>query len=341
MRSKGKIYKKRWYEKRALKIKNKWYSKKKRYCEKIYLEKDEVVNSAHEYVSDIPEIFSFQKNPEETIAFLNRLIRRIEKKILKQKFFINAYKVKEVTTDALIYIIAVIYNMKANRALQYSFRGNLPLAQKPKSVFERSGYLNFFKTKRLVMPECAEYVQIKSGQNVDTGIASEICDFVNRKLETESKFTKILYSTLIELMSNTAKHAYNEHNKMVGCWYIYAVCEESKVSVSFIDTGEGIPKTVKKKITEKINWKITDAELINAAFTEEGRSETGLSYRGRGLPYIYRNVRENKLNDFYVISGSGFCKYNPEKLSIEKKTYLEPIFGTIFQFSICKEEDKK
>ena len=341
MRSKGKFYKKRWHEKRALKIKNRKCSKKKRYSEKVSLEKNEVINSAHEYVADIPEIFSFQKNPEETIAFLNSLIRRIERKILRQKFFINAYGVKEVTIDALIYIIAVIYNMKANKVLQYSFRGNLPLASTPKSVFERSGYLNFFKIRKLIMPECAEYVQIKSGKDVDTNIASEICDFVNCKLKTETYFTKILYSTLIELMSNTAKHAYNEHNKMIGCWYIYAVCENEKVSMSFIDTGEGIPKTVKKKLTEKINWKITDAELINAAFTEEGRSETGLSYRGRGLPYIYRNVRENKLKDFYVISGSGFCKYNPEISSIEKQTYFESIFGTIFQFSICKEDERK
>lgn len=337
MRAKGKIYKKRWYEKRALKIKNKWYSKKKKYCGKIYLEKNEVINRKQEYVANIPEVFSFRKNPEETMIFFNSLLNRIEKKILKQKFYINAFQVKEVTTDALIYIIAVIYNIKATRVLQYTFRGNLPLSSKPRAVFERSGYLNFFKIRQLVMPQSVEYVQIKSGKDVDTSIASEICDFVNQKLRTDNNFTKILYSTLIELMSNTAKHAYNKHNKMIGCWYLYAVCENDKVSVSFIDTGEGIPKTVRQKITERINPKITEADLMKAAFTEEGRSETGLLHRGRGLPYIYQNVRENKLRDFYVISGSGLCRYDSQIASIEKITYSESIFGTIFQFSIYKE----
>ena len=143
MRKKGKAYKKRWLERRARKLKNKWYTKKKRYIVKLELEKGDVVNSENEYLANIPEIFSFRKNPEETIVFLNNIIRRIEKKIFKQKFYINAVNVREVTTEALIYIIAVIYNIKANRPLQYSFRGNLPLAKKPRAVFEKSGYLNF------------------------------------------------------------------------------------------------------------------------------------------------------------------------------------------------------
>lgn len=340
MRKKGKIFKKRWLERRAIKIKNKWYSKKKQYCLKLYLEKGDAINEQHEYLADIPEIFSFKNNPEETIVFLNKLIKRIEKKILRQKFFINAYKVKEVTTEALIYIIAVIYNIKANRPLQYSFRGNLPLARKPKEVFEKSGYLNFFRIRRLMMPDCVEYVQIKSGKDVDTNMAAEICDFVNNKLGTDNSFTKILYSTLIELMSNTAKHAYNEHNKMARCWYIYAICDDDKVSISFVDTGDGIPKTVKRKFLEKVSLAVTDSDLIYSAFTEKGRSETGLPNRGRGLPQINKYVGEQKLKDFFIVSGAGGCRYNKASGFLEKSNYCEAIFGTIFQFSIYKEGKK-
>lgn len=338
MRKKGKAYKKRWLERRARKLKNKWYTKKKRYIVKLELEKGDVVNSENEYLANIPEIFSFRKNPEETIVFLNNIIRRIEKKIFKQKFYINAVNVREVTTEALIYIIAVIYNIKANRPLQYSFRGNLPLAKKPRAVFEKSGYLNFFRIKRLMMPDCVEYVQIKSGTNVNTNMASEICDFVNQKLGTKRDFTFVLYSTLIELMSNTAKHAYNEHNKMMRCWYLYAICDENKVSISFIDTGEGIPKTVRKKILEKISWNVNDSDLIYSALTEKGRSETGLPYRGRGLPQIRKHVENQKLKDFFVVSGAGACRYNKELNCLEKASYCQAIFGTIFQFSIYKED---
>ena len=289
----------------------------------------------------MPVIFSFSKNPEETISFLNKLIGRIEKKIFKQKFFINASKVQEVTTDALIYIIAVIYNIKANRALQYSFEGNLPLAKAAREVFINSGYLNFFKIKKLKMPDSSEYVQILSGKNVDNSVAAGVCDFVNKKYNSDIKFTKVLYATLIELMSNTAKHAYNEHCKMVRCWYIYAIFDYNKVKISFVDTGEGIPNTVKKKIMEKVNPWVPDSKLIYSALTEAGRSETGLSHRGRGLPQICKYVMNHQLKDFYVISGGGACKYNNEAEELEQISYTESTFGTIFQFSISMEGIKQ
>lgn len=332
-----KTKRKRWHDQRALKIREKWYSKKKRYCKKFLLEKGEIINRSQEYVAVVPSVFSFSRNPEETIIYLDRLIHRIEKKILRQKFFIDASKVTTVTTEALIYIIAVIYNIKANRTLKYSFRGNLPLNKTAREVFEKSGYLNYFKMKRLMMPDCSEYVQIVSGQKVENAVAVKICDFVNEKYGTDRKFTKVLYSTLIELMSNTSKHAYNNDCKMVRCWYLYAIYSENSVNIAFVDTGEGIPSTVKKKIIEKINPLISDSSFIYAALTEKGRSETGLSNRGHGLQDIYKNAMNGKLKNFFVISGHGSCKYSDEKHDVVKYDYKESIFGTIFRFTICKE----
>ncbi|MED9967337.1 MAG: hypothetical protein UFJ18_11180 [Blautia sp.] len=342
MRKNRKLKKKRWLEKRAIKIKNKWYYKKKKYhvntC--LDLEEGEKLNRDHAYLARLPEIFSFVKNPKETISFLNKLVRRIEKKMLGQKFFIDASGVQEVTVDALIYIIAVIYNIKANRALKYSFEGNLPMAKAAREVFERSGYLNYFKMKRLKMPDCSKYVQIVSGRNVENSVAAKICDFVNEKYGSDRQFTKILYSTLIELMSNTAKHAYNEYCKMARYWYLYAIYDNNKINIAFIDTGEGIPNTVKKKFIEKINPTVEDSSLIYAALTESGRSETGLSYRGRGLPQICKHVMDKEMKDFFVISGSGSCRYNEETQNLERITYNESIFGTIFRFSIWMEGEK-
>ncbi len=327
-----------WNDKRSIKYRDKWYRKEKRSCghSKIKLEQGEVLTNKKEFIATIPEIFSFVKNLDETAFFLDRLIKRIEKKIFKQAFYIDAKNVEEVTVEALIYIIAIIYNIKANRMLQYKFTGNLPMNKNARTVFEKSGYLNYFKIKRLQMPDSSEYVQIVSGKKVENDTAGKICDFVNEKLSRGRLFTKILYATLIELMSNTAKHAYNNQNGMIPCWYLYASYENGRVDIAFVDTGEGIPNTVKKKLSERLKFKVEDSKLIYAALTEKGRSETGLSYRGRGLPNIYKHVCQKELKEFVVLSGSGCCRFDNDNDKVVYNENQRTIFGTIFKFSIME-----
>ncbi len=339
MGKKRKNKKKEWHVNRSKKIQIKWYGSKKRIRSYFRLNTEEKIqyNSRHQFLATTPECFSFIENADETIEYFNKIVYMIEQKNFRQEFYIDSSKVTYVSTEALIYMIAVIYNIKANRALQYSFTGNLPLNKTAKEVFEQSGYLNYFKIKRLQMPTSTQHVQIVSGKNVETDTAKNICDFVMEKLNVTKSDTKILYATLIELMSNTAKHAYqNEKQKMAACWYLYAVAENNIVTFSFVDTGEGIPSTIKKKIMERINPAIKDSRLIEISLTEEGRSETGLPNRGRGLPNLFENVKKKKLKKFFVLSGNGSCIYNTEEERLLLSNYNQKLYGTIFRFSIEK-----
>lgn len=336
--SRKQIYRKKWNDKRSRKLRDKWYGREQRCRKRTHIEFGQVgyYKDRKRYVAEVPYNFSFLDNPEITIKFFNSLIYAIEKKILRQQFYIDAKRTTKVTVEALIYIIAVVYNIKANRTLKYSFEGNLPLDKNAREVFEQSGYLNFFKIKKLVMPESNSYMQIMSGEVVENEKAKQICDFVNEKLGTKIGFTKPLYAILVELMSNTAKHAYNEKKKMIPCWYLYAIFDKDKVKIAFVDTGEGIPNTVKRKFTELFFRQPSDSELIYSAFTEKGRSETKLRNRGHGLPEICRQVLDRQILDFCVISGSGSCKYDENKKALERIDFEESTFGTIFSFSIMK-----
>lgn len=332
--------KKVWHDKRSIKLQKKWYGRDERIrsfkkvedeIEEIHYDKD------HKFLAEAPSEFSLIDNAEETIKYFNTIIHMIEKKRFKQGFFIDASKVCRVTTETLMYMIAIIYNIKANRALQYVFEGNLPVHSKARRVFENSGYLNYFKMKRLKMPQSMEYVKIVSGKLAEPETAKRMCDFVIEKWGTNKSRTSTLYTTLIELMSNTAKHAYNnKHTMMQNSWYLYALYEEDKIKFSFVDTGEGIPNTIKKKFLEKVIG-LEDSKLLEFSLTQSGRSETGLPNRGHGLPNLYKQVRQGMISDFYVLSGKGSCKYNEESKELNSRNYDHRVYGTIFSFTIRKE----
>ncbi|WP_313583318.1 ATP-binding protein [Lacrimispora sp.] len=293
------------------------------------------------YIAKAPSDFSFIQNTQETISYFMDILEQMERKRQKQMFFLDVAEVTSVTTDALVYIIALLYNLKRNLLMNYSFKGNLPKEKAAEKVFLESGFLNYVKTKRAVMPKVNDKVQIISGTITDTTVAGQICDFVNSRYDRDYKFTQPLYKTLIELMSNTVHHAYNKNTITVHSWYLYAIDMGSTIQFTFIDTGEGIPNTVKRKFLEKIPFFVKDSDLIYSAFMGESRTETGLYNRGHGLPALYEKVISGKLKNFYVLSGTGCCKSVMENdtIRLEKIDYEKEIFGSIFQFEI--ENDKE
>ncbi len=290
------------------------------------------------YIAKAPEVFSFIENTEETIEYFIDIINQVKKKIYKQRFYINASDVSIVTTDALVYILAILYNIKYNISMKYEFKGTLPQKESAKKVFLESGFLNYVQTRRIITPtKTDDKIQIITGKNTDSVIAKNICDFVSTRFNKDYKFTIDLYKTLIELMSNTVHHAYDEKGVMAHCWYLYAIDKGESILFAFIDTGSGIPSTVKKKWIEKLPFAVTDSELIYSAFLGESRTETGMYNRGHGLPALYEKVRSGRLKDFYVLSGAGSCRSVESENSIilKKENYKQKIFGTIVKFEIA------
>ncbi len=294
--------------------------------------------SKETYIAKAPEVFSFTENTEETIQYFVDIITQVKKKIFKQRFYINASDVSTITTDALVYILAILYNIKHNISMKYEFKGTLPQNENAKKVFMESGFLNYVHTKRIITPTKADdKIQIITGKNTNSSVAKNICDFVRSRFNKDYKFTIDLYKTLIELMSNTVHHAYDEKGLMAPCWYLYAIDKGDSILFAFIDTGNGIPSTVKRKWIEKVPFAISDAELIYSAFLGESRTETGMYNRGHGLPALYEKVKSGRLKNFYVLSGSGSCRSSKSENGIKfiKENYKQKIFGTIVKFEIA------
>jgi len=193
----------RKYAKKKIK-KRSFYNKAQR-KKKVYTSKCTTV-MLKRYVT--PKVFSLIDNADETIEYFNELPQGILEKIPKRQFLIDSSSVESVTVDALIYLIALMTNMKLNKIMQYSFSGNWSECREAEIVYKDSGFVDYVKSKTKTFPANKSKARIRSGTNNSPQIAQEISDFVISELDVRIKDIIFIQKILGELMSNAFYHAY-------------------------------------------------------------------------------------------------------------------------------------
>jgi hypothetical protein len=154
-------------------------------------------------------------------------------------------------------------------------------------------------------------------------------------------FTDELYEIIIELMTNTVQHAYNDKEILtVNQWYIYVGVNEDILQFVFLDTGEGIPQTVNKKAIEKFgdlfNVNRNDSYYIISALNGEWRSMTEEKYRGKGLPFVLGYSKRDEVCNYTIISGKAVVKIGKEG-DVTYTDLNNRIFGTLYYWEIRKD----
>ncbi len=278
-----------------------------------------------------PENFSIIENPDKTLAYFNDIIRVIKKPKRDTSVFIDIENITNLTIDSVMYLLAIIFNLKRNPLRKNYYAGNYPKNKEVRDIFEDSGFNNYITNhNKIKIEKKGDTVEIKSGKDINRVVAKEICDFVNRAFGTDLKYTKFLYNMIIELMTNTIQHAYNDNNILVNYWYIYVKNDVDAIKFIFLDTGSGIPQTITKKFYENILIK-QEYEYILSALRGEFRSNTKMAYRGKGLPKIYQLYLEKAISKLAIISGKGYCLIDNN--TIDMKQTLK---GTLFYWELKK-----
>lgn len=287
-----------------------------------------------------PRVFSLVRNPSETIKYFDNIVNEIKKNKFNEIIYLDLAQVEDITTESVMYVIALIENIRSVKTFRIKLCGSWPKDQKARKILEQSGFWQYVNCEKIHMETDSSKIQITSGYRADREIAQRMCDFVNRIWRTDTKQTKQLYPLIMELMFNTQQHAYKEQ----GCymdkkWYISAEDIGEEIRFTFLDTGLGIPNTIYKKWHEKFDklWFLgkTHADYIESAFNGEFRSETKQDYRSRGLPSVYTACVESHIYDLMVVSSSGQCLVHQPPI-IEKQEFDTPIFGTLFCWSLKK-----
>lgn len=123
---------------------------------------------------------------------------------------------------------------------------------------------------------------------------------------------------------------------------MYAEVMDKCVRFVFVDTGMGIARTVRKKVTEKLAAAIgknpKDGALLESAFKGEFRTQTGDEYRGNGLLRVKEKMNDPLFIKFDVISGRGRCTLKDrttEEGVLVKSDYKSTIYGTVYTFDVA------
>ncbi len=293
----------------------------------------------------VPENFSLTDNPDDTIQYFSTIIEGIKTKPFRFGFRINSAHVKNVTVDALIYLIAIMENMKRNKVQQFAFYGNLPDDKQARRVYNTCGFIDYVMAKDKSKVLYGVNAHIKSGTKNIPDIAKDVTDMVTEKLGIERKHLLFISKIIGELMSNVYHHAYPEtmESEMNSRWYLYSECVGDSVKIIFADTGKGIPGTVRRRFSETLKQllgRMGDEELLYGAFVPDtyARTETGQAFRGNGLPTMRTVVASSPIRDFWVFSGTGsiHMRGRQDGGTLSKHRLGHKIYGTIVAFEFKK-----
>lgn len=289
-----------------------------------------------EFKFTAPETFSIMNNPSATIEYFNDVINKINEKF-HHKLTINfsLQNVKNITIDAIMYMLAITKNTKKN----HNTKGSYPIDNNAKALFMNSGFLKYvYSNKNIINPSPNEDIQIRMSNNSNQNAITckEINSIIIEKYKIERKKLQFLYDILYEMMINTNEHAYNSKTFLLNNWYVYVALESDRVKFSFLDTGIGIPNTVNKNFVEKINILgiKTDAELIVSALNGKFKTSTKQVYRGKGLPKFTKYNKSNKIQNFKIVSGKGMVIYNDEDQDYITYNLDKNLIGTVYYFEI-------
>lgn len=282
-------------------------------------------------VFNAPLQFSLVSNAEEAVEFFNNVIKYIiDKNHREKRIYFDISKINALTIDALMYLLALVNNVKNKFKNNYVCAGNFPDNAAVKLLFTRSGFLNYLRCssmEKIIRSDTC--IEIRSGNKVDRKTAKDICDFVINQAGFAKRRTNFLYCMIMELMENTKYHAYTPKSPLVHCWYIFVERKANTIQFSFLDTGVGIPHTVYKQFYEKLNVVRSDSDYILSALKGDFRTETRQRNRGNGLPKIYEYEQSGKIQKLKVLSGRGLYGINHTN-----KELLNKFQGTLFYWEI-------
>ena len=264
------------------------------------------------YTSQIPKCFSIINNPNEVAEYFSTLIAFLKHNKDVRCLNFNFSEVKEITVDALMYLMSVIKFIRRAFCKVEQFSGNIPTEPSVKDLFIKSGFPQLMTSSRIKFAPDENVIRICYDNSTNTQKTKEICEFVIAHSQYERTDTMFLYNMLMELEVNAAEHAYNDEETSIfqNKWLAFVEDAGSTFRFTFLDIGVGIFRTLYRKLHEKV-FKQPDYHYVISAFEgAELRSETRRRYRGRGLPKVKEFFDNGRIKNLKVITNRAYCYGN-------------------------------
>ena len=218
------------------------------------------------------------------------------------------------------------------------FNGNYPSDVVLRDKFEASGFFQYLWN----MPPVKETESHLYGTNdkyVKSELAAEVIQKATKTVAGTEKDNIGVFRTLVEVITNTHNWADAEKEGTHKWWLLVEHDHENKiVRFSFIDNGIGVLESINKRaykqgLKESLSSYLkNNAEILMDVLNGKIKSRTGLSFRGKGLPAIYKAFKGNYFSNFTFITNNVSLN-----LQTNQNAELEHDFsGTFFYFEMNK-----
>lgn len=154
-----------------------------------------------------------------------------------------------------------------------------------------------------------------------------------------------LYAGVVEAMANTKAHAYPDpatNPADTARWWMFWQVRDQVFSVSIIDLGIGIPKSLSQSkrwgrdALEQVVLSLSRAEPVAArilAAIQIGRTRTELPHRGKGLADVVDVIRASPGARLTIASDRGLVRVESEDAPVTRD-YSTCLEGTLIQWML-------
>jgi hypothetical protein len=277
-----------------------------------------------------PEKLTLQLGYSEEVLRFIALLKKLGKS--EDVINIRLHKVTDIGEGAIGMLLSV---MKELTNAGIALKGEKPLNTIARNKLERSGFFKYMRG--YVSPE-----NLKTKNTIiHTG------DITTSQVELEPAMPQVmetvwgvkarcpqLFGVIGEMLRNSCDHAFKTDNNVFWHLGVSHLENENTVKFSFVDNGVGI---INKYYEDKFFRQVkdvfkTNAKVLENAYKDGIASQTGLPWRGEGLPTIYELYSDNIITNLVVITNNVYLDFDMEKFEEIKV----PFSGTYYFWRVNK-----
>ena len=287
-----------------------------------------------------PDIFeiSSQSQRIKLISFVSRIAEYLSR---NRRVRLNFDETKTLKPCGTLYFIAAIEDFL------HLFPGKIsakyPIDDVVEQLFQHVGILECFglSKRKVVTADNVVNWHFAKGSDATTDAFKSLLKAHEKALGGEIIRSE-LYACLSEAVTNTRTHAYPNRADGVNNWWMFSQAMDNKLTVAICDLGIGITKSLlsKPELSDYLRraYRILSKrqihkDLIKVAVSSD-RTQTGLAYRGKGLPQMLDLIKGGSEGGFRVQSSYGLYQYDAATKSDQLMTLEEKIRGTLIQWTL-------
>jgi hypothetical protein len=245
-------------------------------------------------------------NTDEFVRFVNAIISYVKGGV---NVFIDMDRVQAMTPEAVTVLVYVIDSVDYDDMTRV--RGNLPDKRDFVDLLSEGGFFRYVNTNAYrSRGNGAGKIFERGDYQVESDKARRLLENANSLVPGDWDFHwDGIQGAIIECMNNTVEHASGSSDSRTKWWLsVYCDTERGVAHFTFVDDGVGIFESLGSKgllgifksalgITEK-------PKVLHQLLKGEIASSTGLDYRGRGLPNIYKKQERGQLKNLTIVTNN-------------------------------------